>query len=242
MSTNWQLGLRSAELTLALGLCLVASAAAEEIYLSEYTAIIPDWHPEAEVDVSPQEERGMIIFEVTRFPHLVEPRPKHMTAAVELLEKARANIAARGWDDFERAVADGFELMFEDDNHYALREHITDGITLDPERPEFLIYYDTPKGKRLAGLMFLAQPDEHGPQIAGPMSLWHFHIWNRKVCLWQELLVSGFSEGQTCPDGIASHRSPEMLHLWFFDHPQGMFATNMDLEPWQLKDLETIEY
>jgi hypothetical protein len=236
----------NAILTLALLLLpttgSLAEQAPEAIFLSEYTAIIPDWHPEAEVDVSPQEERGMIIFEVTRFPHLVEPSDEHKAAAGEFWSRARATVRERGWDDFERAVADGFELMFEDDNHYALREHIVDGRTLDPERPEFLIYYDTAQGKRLAGLMFLAPPGEHGPQVAGPMSLWHFHIWNRKVCLWQSLLVSGFSEGGVCTDGVASHRSPEMLHLWFFDHPQGMFATNMDLEPWQLKDLADIEF
>lgn len=216
---------------------------AEEFFFSEYTAIIPDWHPEAEVDVSPQPERGMIIYEVTRYPHLVEPSREQLAAAAAFWEKAKATVRERGWDRFDQAVEDGFELMFEDDNHYGSREYVADGRTLDPERPEFLIYYDTGVGKRLAGLMFLAQPGEHGPQIAGPMALWHFHIWNRPLCLWDDLLVVGMADDAgACQEGSATQRSPEMLHLWFFDHPQGMFSTGMDLEPWQLKELEGLEF
>lgn len=227
---------------LALAALVAVCARAEDIYLSEYTGIIADWRPEAEVDLTPPSGREMVIYEVTRFPDRVEPRPEQLRAAGEFWERARAAVRERGWDDFDRAVADGFELMFGDDNHYASREHIADGRTLDPERPEFLIYYDTGESKRLAGLMFLADPGERGPQIAGPMSLWHFHIWERQLCLWKGLLVEGLAGSDGCPDGVASHRSPEMLHLWFFDHPQGMFATGMDLEPFQIKRLEEIEF
>ncbi len=219
-----------------------AAAVADQLYLSEFTAIIPDWHPETEFDLSPPEGRGMVIYEVTRFPDSIEPRPEHLRAAGEFWERARAAIKARGWDDFDRAVADGFELMFGDDNHYASREHVADGRVLDPERPEFLIYYDAGGSKRLAGLMFLAGVGENGPQFAGPLSVWHFHIWERKLCLWNDLLVDGMAEGDECPDGVAAYRSPEMLHLWFFDHPQGMFATGMDLEPFQIKRLEEVEF
>lgn len=220
----------------------MAAGAAEEVHLSEYTAILEDWHPESQVDVSPPEATDMVIYEVTRFPHLVEPSAAHMAAAGGFWERARAAVRARGWDDFDRAIADGFELMFGDDNHYASREHVADGRVLDVERPEFLIYYDTPSGKRLAGFMFLAAPGEHGPQIAGPMTVWHFHLWRHPFCLWRGLLVDGLPEGGECPDGIASRRSPEMLHLWFFDHSQGMFATGMDLEPFEIRELEELEF
>ncbi len=221
----------------------VSAGASDEIYLSEFTAIVQDWHPQSEVDLSPPRETDMVIYEVTRFPHLVEPSPEQMAAAGAFWERARAAVRARGWDDFERAVADGFELMFGDDNHYASREHVADGRVLDPERPEFLIYYESGGAKRLAGLMFLAEPDTHGPQIAGPMAVWHFHLWSEKLCLWRGLLVDGLADGEGCPDGgVASHRSPEMLHLWFFDHSQGMFATGMDLEPFEIRELEEIEF
>ncbi len=216
--------------------------AADEIYLSEFTAIIPDWYPEAEFTLEPEPGRDMVIYEVTRFPDAVEPRREHLQQAGDFWERAREAVKARGWDDFDRAVADGFELMFGDDNHYASREHIADGRVLDPERPEFLIYYDTGTSMRLAGLMFLAEPGTRGPQFAGPLSIWHFHIWERELCLWRELLVEGLAGDEGCPEGIADYRSPEMLHLWFFDHPQGMFATGMDLEPFQIKALEDVEF
>ncbi len=225
-----------------IGLVAAVGAAADEIHLSEFTAIVQDWHPESQVDVSPPQAADMVIYEVTRFPHLVEPSAEQMAAAGAFWERARAAVRARGWDDFDRAVADGFELMFGDANHYANRQHVADGRVLDPERPEFLIYYDTGDGKRLAGLMFLAAPGTHGPQIAGPMAVWHFHLWKHKLCLWQGLLVDGLADGDECPDGVASHRSPEMLHLWFFDHPQGMFATGMDLEPFEVKQLQDLEF
>lgn len=215
-----------------------------ERYLSEYTGIIPDWRPESEVDLSPPADRGMIIWEVSRFPDLLEPTPEQRRAADELLAAARTAVRENGWDVFENALLDGFELMFEDQNHYFHRDHITDGRVLDPERPEFLIYYDTGTSRRLAGLMFLVgEPGQEGPQIGGPATLWHFHVWSRPLCLWRDLLVSGWAdEGRECVDGTASHRSPEMLHLWFFDHHQGRFATGMDLEPWQIRTLDEIEF
>ncbi len=232
---------------LAVALMLMPSSAAvaeddPDLYLSEFTAILRDWRPASEVDVSPPEVQDMVIFEVTRFPDQVEPTPEQLVAAGKFWERARAAVKERGWDDFDRAVADGFELMFGDDNHYASREHVADGRVLDPERPEFLIYYDTGVAKRLAGLMFLAPADTHGPQVAGPMTVWHFHLWKHELCLWRGLLVDGVPEDGECPDGVASRRSPEMLHLWFFDHPQGMFATGMDLEPFQIKGLEELDF
>ncbi len=220
----------------------VGAADEPGIYVSEFTAIMPDWRPVVEVDLSPPEAQAMVIFEVTRYPDPVEPSAAQIAAAGDLWERARAAVVERGWDDFEQAVADGFELMFGDDNHYANRDHVSDGRVLDPERPEFLIYYDTGTSKRLAGLMFLAPPGEHGPQIAGPMTVWHFHLWKREVCLWRELLLDGLAEDGACADGIVAQRSPEMLHLWFFDHPQGMFATGMDLEPFQIRQLEDLEF
>lgn len=232
---------------LAISLVLLPPAAAQgevehDCHLSEYTAILQDWRPAAEVDVTPPRVREMVIYEVSHLPNQVEPSPEQLAAAGEFWSRARAAVLERGWDDFDQAVADGFELMFGDDNHYANRDYVADGRVLDPERPEFLIYYDTGVAKRLAGLMFLAPPDTHGPQIAGPMSVWHFHLWKHPLCLWRGLLVDGAAVEGECPDGVASRRSPEMLHLWFFDHPQGMFATGMDLEPFQIKALEELDY
>ncbi len=217
---------------------------AADYFVSEYTAIVPDWQPEASVDLSPPEGRGMVIYEVTRFPGREEPTVEQRAAADELRRRAFEAVRKHGWYDFERAVADGFELLFSDDNHYYRADHITDGRLLDPERPEFLIYYPTEHGRRLAGFMFLvAEPGQRGPQIGGPLTLWHYHVWNRLVCLWQGLLISSMADEKgECADGVPSSRSLEMLHVWFFDHPLGPFATSMELEPFQMKQLGEIDW
>lgn len=68
--------------------------------------------------------------------------------------------------------------------------------------------------------------EARGPQVGGPLTLWHYHVWFRPKCLRGGLLSTG--EGRNgCRDGEPSHRSPEMLHLWFLDHPMGRFATTM---------------
>ena len=138
-----------------------------------------------------------------------------------------------------RYLADGYRLMFEDNRHYEKREYIFDDRVLDPEHPEFLMYYGTPSGKQLAGFMFYARThDSRGPQIGGNITLWHYHVWSTRMCLLHGMLsVDVADEGGRCARGAPSHRSPEMIHVWLFDHPQGRFATSMHLGADQLRRL-----
>ena len=238
----------STALTVTLGLAIAIPAVSQPtpqtgIFVSDFNGIVPVWQAMSETDFSPDPGGRMIIYEVSKFPDQ-DPSPEHVRAADELLERARAAVVANGWQDFDKAVADGFELMFEDDNHYVKREFITDGRVLDPERPEFLLYYKTDEGMHLAGLMFLvAEPDQFGPQIGGPLTVWHFHVWSRPVCLWGDLLVWAMpDESGKCEEGTPSQYSPQMLHLWFFDRPEGQFWTGMDLELWQIDQLKDSEF
>jgi hypothetical protein len=43
------------------------------------------------------------------------------------------------------------------------------------------------------------------------------------------LAIGAPSEDVACADGFPNDRSPEMLHVWLLDHPQGRFATDMAL-------------
>ncbi len=207
-------------------------------YVSEYNAILPIWIRESDAGIVPQDSPEMVIYEVTRYPDLV-PTPEQAAAAERLrkdsLEAARRN----GWLDFDRALADGYELMFGDQAHYVKREFIVDDRVLDPDRPEFLLYFDTPHGKRLAAYMFLvSSPDARGPQVGGPFTVWHYHMWARPLCLWRRLLVVGMAdESGACAEGEPSRRSPEMIHVWFLERPAGWFSTDMNLEPFDLKRL-----
>ena len=58
---------------------------------------------------------------------------------------------------------------------------------LDCDKPEFLMYYDTPQGKGLAGLMFyMDTPAGWGEQIGGPLTIWHYHVWAPIQCMERE--------------------------------------------------------
>lgn len=43
--------------------------------------------------------------------------------------------------------------------------------------------------------------------------------------------------GQGCVEGVASPRSPEMLHVWLIDRPEGPFATAMRVDEASLPEL-----
>lgn len=148
-----------------------------------------------------------------------------------------------GWEDFEKALADGFELLTNDRRHYYNEEYVFDDRVLDPERPEFLMYYDTPEGKRLVGFMFyVAGRLDRGPQIGGPLTVWHYPLFSEPVCTLglrrgrvrrgQDLLPGAdAAERGDCAWGSPTQRSPEMLHVWLIRHPMGPFGTRMHLPP-----------
>jgi hypothetical protein len=108
---------------------------------------------------------------------------------------------------------------------------ILDEATLDPDRPEVLMYYETPTGNKLTGVMFLVRsPDEQGPQVSGPFTRWHYHMWPDLTCLLHGILMTTRAPCSD-PNEVASYMSPEMMHVWLIDHPDGAFATPMQLEP-----------
>jgi hypothetical protein len=109
-----------------------------------------------------------------------------------------------------------------------------DDRILDPDRPEYLMYYPKPDGTRgLAGLMFITRSlDERGPQFAGRLTIWHHHVWARPQCVERGVLALDWAKrDRSCLRGEPRHHSPEMLHTWLIDHPKGPFATSMILPP-----------
>ena len=174
----------------------------------------------------------MVLWEVTAFPPQSEPTRSQQSAAKELIEACYRAALDNGWFDFQKGLADGFQLMADDRRHYENRAFILDDRVLDPERPEFLMYYGTPSGKKLAGFMFYtASPLSRGPQIGGSDTIWHFHVWTRPVCMLDGLVSVGASQEGRCAQGEPYHRSPEMIHVWLLDHPEGPFTTAMQIDP-----------
>lgn len=197
------------------------------------------WRPLDQVPSAPQDSPKMVIWEVSGLQPGTEPSAQQRRAAEDLVRRAEQTARARGWYDFQKGLEDGFKLLFADRRHYANEAFIMDDHILDPERPEFLMYYGTPQGKQLAGLMFYTRsPREIGPQPGGPLTLWHYHVWSHKSCLLRGLLITGLpDEHGACERGIPTHRSPEMIHIWLVDHPLGPFSTSMYLEPLLMQDL-----
>ena len=206
---------------------------------AEHVQAVPrKWEPMREINPRTMHS-GQETYEVTRFPNAVQPTPVQRRGADDLVEKVRASAERHGWFNYEYAAKDGFNLLPADNIHYVNRAFALDDVQLDPDRPEFLLFLDTPAGKRLAAFMFLARgPGDHGVQVGGPLTLWHYHAWIDPVCLLERRVVIGFSDRSgLCANGVPMTRSPEMMHVWLVKNPDGPFATSMSLTDDMRKEL-----
>jgi hypothetical protein len=210
-----------------------------ELYVSALNVPQRSWHPVSEGLPAPERLSGMMIYEVTQYEMDKPPSAEQRAAATSLIERVRAAARARGWYDYERARADGFYPIYGDRTHFAKLDYVFDDAILDPERPEVLMYAKTNRGRKLAGVMFyVRKPDEHGPQIGGPLTLWHYHVWPKGACLVAGMIpIEPLGADGRCPTSVFTHQSPEMMHVWLIEHPQGPFSTNMTLPHPLLKKL-----
>ncbi len=202
------------------------------------------WIPESDLRLPAREFLGSVpadpttLVEVSRYHPDCPATADLQAAAEEFLVRAYRVALERGWDRFDRSRADGFEPGKAGDpneTHFVHLGHSLDDRLLDPEAPEYLMYYPTSDGPLLVGMMFMVRtPEERGPQFGGPQTVWHYHAYEDPACL-QDMRISSPHDtpsGPVCPEGAtAGFKSPEMLHLWFVDHPEGTYATSMILPP-----------
>lgn len=212
-----------------------------ELVLSErvarqYLPFDPEWIPESRIPVKPQRSPQMKIWEVSEFDPNGAVTPEQQQAADDFVQRCFDAAIAKGWFDREKGLADGFLTKGSDERHHRNDEYVVDGVQLDPERPEYLMYYPDPEQPAefaLTGLMFLADaPQARGTQFAGPLAIWHYHVYTNARC-WARggLLSTGmFARNGGCiTGGVPIHRSPEMVHVWLIDRPRGPFSTGMTL-------------
>ncbi len=102
-----------------------------------------------------------------------------------------------------------------------------DGRILDPDRPESLIYLSMDDGSwKLVGIMYrMPSPYEPGPRVGGALTAWHAHD---NLCTANGRVVAVVVNGQ-CARGAAS-KTPEMLHVWLVENPDGVFSGDMEPE------------
>jgi hypothetical protein len=203
--------------------------ALEDRWAHRYLPRQRGWVRESEIPPPSEAPTSMVIWEQSVYLPDVLPTPEQERAAEELVERCYAAAERHGWYDFDKGAADGFERIKDDGRHFRNTGYMLDDRILDPDRPENLMYYPTPTGKyALAGFMFFVRSrDEWGPQIGGPLTLWHYHIWKRKRCFIHDLITVAWAKNDECEEGVGLHRSGEMMHVWLIDHPRGPFATSM---------------
>jgi len=199
-------------------------------YVSDFFRKVEQWEPET----TDYYDHKMGMYELSQYPNQ-EATQAHKDAANKFVKDSFDAVVRHGWLSKEKGLSDGYEKMYGDPVHFVNKEYVFDGETLNPDKPEVLMYYKTEEGDFLMGIMFLAI-GQRGPQVAGPLSKWHYHI-DRSMCYERGVLpIGGIGEGGSCEAGFHNIRSPEMLHVWFFDHPDGRFATKMWLSEEQLKN------
>jgi hypothetical protein len=76
---------------------------------------------------------------------------------------------------------------------------------------------------------------EDGPQIGGPLTVWHQHsnicfddTTGIAVAIVHSADSNSNDKSGACPLGSSVTRTPQMLHVWLIDNPDGPFASTMD--------------
>jgi hypothetical protein len=144
------------------------------------------------------------------------PTSAQRAAAAQLVARTRA--ALRPYEDYATATRAGFRML--DGVHYYNPAYYTDDRILDPSRPEFVMYDNA---HHLLGAMFVNH-GRAGPQIGGPLTVWHTHCGEQMPCLLPgtRLLPS------EAPECIGHPQvSDWMLHVWLVPNRLGAFGHQM---------------
>ncbi|MGE0543714.1 MAG: hypothetical protein AB7R89_26420 [Dehalococcoidia bacterium] len=156
-----------------------------------------------------------------------------LEAATRLVVDTKA--AAARFADIEAARSEGYYQAASPRNglvHYFNTGYNRDGRILDPEHPESLVYLHLTDGSwKLVGVLYrMPSPGQPGPRVGGPLTAWHAHD---NLCTANGRVVGKIVNGR-CTNGTLSI-TPEMLHVWLADNPNGVFSD--DMEPTALGDL-----
>jgi hypothetical protein len=155
------------------------------------------------------------------------PTPEQAEAAAGLATATRDAMVR--YASLDAALADGYELPKPGtgtDVHMEHKGHMTDGLVLDPQRPETLVYAIEGGRATLLGVVYVMErAGVPGPEPGGPITRWHAH----NICL--TALPPGFgivTPFGSCPALSVNVTTPEMMHVWVVDSPAGPFAEGLD--------------
>ena len=165
-----------------------------------------------------------------------QPTAAELEAATRLIVETRT--AAAKFHDLQAARAAGYVPMEPPEFqivHYVNPGYMVDADILDPQHIQSLIYYNSTRGTELIGAMYIMpRRGMDGPQIGGPLTVWHQHsniCFDNVTGIAVAFVHSGFFDSNdksgACPRGSTNRTTPQMLHVWLIDNPDGPFATDM---------------
>lgn len=132
------------------------------------------------------------------------------------------------WADPAVAEAAGFRSIGDGATgveHFVHAGFRADGIHLDPDRPESLVYDTTSGGRRLVAAMYMVDegtPLADVPDYGGALMQWHIHD---NLCYNAEGQVRGLTDAEgNCAPGLFKPVPTPMIHVWIEPHPCGPFA------------------
>ena len=156
--------------------------------------------------------------------------PEQQAAAENLVAVTLVTLP-KMWSDYKAAEAAGFTSIgdgatgFE---HYIHWDWINDSDTLDPARPESLVYQPQPDGsKKLVSAMYML-PDtvalDKVPDIGGALMQWHIHD-NLCFTTGAAPKLAGITSSKGgCPSGLVKFQPAPMIHVWVTTNKCGPFA------------------
>jgi hypothetical protein len=152
--------------------------------------------------------------------------PQQQAAAEQLVVLTLARLPQ--WADANVALKKGFHSIgdgFTGTEHLINQAFLKDKTTLDPDRPESLVYDTTGGGRRLVAAMYMLAPGttlSSVPDIGGALVQWHIHD---NLCFTPAGFVRGITdEVGKCPTGLVKPLPAPMVHVWITKNPCGPFA------------------
>ena len=139
---------------------------------------------------------------------------------------ASPEVAARAGFDLRRARRARGERRVMWFHSESRRRHATRDGSLQPHRPDTLIYADLPgRPLRLVGVMISMPRGLRGPTPGGPITRWHHHL----VCVAGDKRGLAPRGDGSCPRGARLGVGSEMMHVWFTRDLRSAYAIHA---PW----------
>ncbi|MCU1594388.1 MAG: hypothetical protein JWO12_1780 [Frankiales bacterium] len=152
--------------------------------------------------------------------------PRQQAAAENLVALTVARLPQ--WADAAVALRSGFHSIgdgFTGTEHLINTSFLDDGVTLDPDRPESLVYDTSKGGRTLVAAMYMLAPGTpltKVPDLGGALVQWHVH---NNLCFSPTGLIQGIvnAAGQ-CSRGQVNPTPTPMVHVWITKNACGPFA------------------